>query len=121
MARQLKSGTGWRLGWDGDAIAFQGLVGGDEWAIELTAAELDDCCRLAAQLAETMRQMSEELMDEERISCEAESDLLWLEAEGYPHDYNLRLIVLTGRRCEGFWSASALSELLQAMQILKVF
>jgi hypothetical protein len=129
MARQLRSGDGWRLGWDENArcsadtqrVAFPGLVGGDEWAIELTAAELDDFCRLAAQLAETMGQMNQELMDEERICCEAESDLVWLEAEGFPHAYDLRLIVLTGRRGEGFWAAAAVPGLLQAMQVLKVF
>lgn len=121
MTRQLKSGAGWRLGWDDEAIAFQGLVGGDGWAIELTAAELEDFCRLAAQLAATLQQMTLELMDEERVSCEAESELLWLEAEGYPHHYDLRLIVLTGRRGEGFWNALAVSELLHAAQILKVF
>lgn len=121
MARQLKSGAGWRLGWDGDAIAFQGLVGGNEWAIELTAAEIADFCRLLAQLAATICQMNQELMDEERISCEVESELIWLEAEGYPHSYDLRLIVLKGRRAEGFWNASAVSELLQASQVLKVF
>jgi Domain of unknown function (DUF1818) len=121
MTRQLRSGTGWRLGWDNEPIAFPGLVGGDEWAIEVTAAELEDFCHLAAQLAETMRQMSQELMDKERISCEVESDRLWLEAEGYPHAYDLRLIVLTGRRGEGFWEAAAVPELLRAMQVLKVF
>jgi Domain of unknown function (DUF1818) len=121
MTRQLRSGNGWRLGWDGEAIEFPGLVGGDEWAIELTAPEFDDFCHLAAQLSETMRQMRQELMDEERISCEVESDRLWLEAEGYPHAYNLRLIVLTGRRGEGFWEAAAVPELLRAMQVLKVF
>jgi Domain of unknown function (DUF1818) len=121
MTRQLRSGTGWRLGWDNEPIAFPGLVGGDEWAIELTAAELDDFCRLAQQLAETMGQMSQELMDEERISCEVESDRLWLEAEGFPHAYDLRLIVLTGRRGEGFWEAGAVPGLLQAVQVLKVF
>jgi Domain of unknown function (DUF1818) len=121
MARQLKQGAGWRLGWDSNAIAFQGLVGGDEWAIELTTAELEDFCQLVAQLNTILCQMSQELMDEERITCEVESELIWLEAEGYPDNYELRLIVLTGRRGEGFWNASAVSELLQAAQILKVF
>ncbi|MBW4517337.1 MAG: DUF1818 family protein [Timaviella obliquedivisa GSE-PSE-MK23-08B] len=121
MPRQLKSGSGWRLGWDDEAIAFQGLIGGDGWAIELTAAELEDFCKLLTQLAETLRQVSQDLMREERISCEVESELIWLEAEGYPQDYDLRLIVLTGRRGEGFWNASAVSELLQATQVLKVF
>jgi hypothetical protein len=121
MVRQVRSGNGWRIGWDADASVFCGLVGGDDWAIELTTDELNDFCRLTNQLAETMSQMSQELMDEERISCEAESDLLWLEAEGYPNAYNLRVIVLTGRRGEGTWSEQSVPELLQAIQVLFVF
>ncbi|NJO41412.1 MAG: DUF1818 family protein [Cyanobacteria bacterium CRU_2_1] len=121
MARQLKTGDGWRLGWDQDAAEFRGLVGGEQWAIELTEPELDDFCRLIGQLANTMRQMQQELMDEERICCEAESDLLWLEAEGYPQTYRLRMILLTGRRGEGSWSETAVPDLLQAAQLLKVF
>jgi hypothetical protein len=121
MAKQVKSGEGWRLGWDEEAIDFQGLVGGEEWAIELTQAEFDDFCRLATQLAETMCQMSQELMEEERISCEAESDLIWLEVEGVPRSYSLRLMVLTGRRGEGGWSAAAVPGLLGAMPSLQVF
>jgi hypothetical protein len=118
--RQLKSGDGWRLGWDAEAT-FSGLVGTDEWAIELTEAELEDFCRLTLQLAETMQQMQHELMDEERISCELESDLLWMEAEGFPQAYCLRLIVLTGRRAEAAWIESAVPHLIEAVQTLKVF
>jgi Domain of unknown function (DUF1818). len=40
--RILKTGTGWRLGWNPQATEFQGLVGGDTWAMELTQAEFDD-------------------------------------------------------------------------------
>lgn len=119
--RQFKSGDGWRLGWDAEAAVFQGLVGTEEWAIELTEAELEDFCRLTLQLTETMRQMQQELMDEERISCEVESDLIWMEAEGFPTAYRLRLIVLTGRRAEGEWSEAAVPDLVQATQTLKVF
>ncbi|HEY9696460.1 MAG TPA: DUF1818 family protein [Trichocoleus sp.] len=119
--RQLKSGEGWRLGWDADASEFQGLVGGTDWAIELTAAELEDFCRLALQLAETMNQMSQELMAEERLQCEAESARLWLEVEGFPHAYQLRFILLTGRRAEGNWTEAAVPALLQAIQTLQVF
>jgi hypothetical protein len=121
MARQLKQGPGWRVGWDVDAPEFKGLIGGDDWALELTQPELDDFCHLVVQLSQTMTHMALELMDEERISCEAESDLLWLEAEGYPHAYSLRVLVLTGRRGEGFWPAQAVPELVQAAQMLKVF
>lgn len=121
MARQVKTGAGWRLGWDDEAIEFRGLVGGEEWAIELTEAEFNDFCRLVVQLAETMSLMSQELMEEERISCEAESDLIWLEAEGFPQAYRLHLILLQGRRGEGSWLEAAVPALVQAAQTLRVF
>lgn len=121
MGRILKSGAGWRLGWNPDAEKFKGLVGTDDWSLELTEAELNDFCRLVLQLADTIAQIREELMDEETIACEVESDLLWLEAEGYPHAYGLHLILLTGRRAEGHWSAAVVPELLQATRLLQVF
>jgi hypothetical protein len=121
MTRQLKSGAGWRLGWNPDAPEFRGLVGSDDWAIELTPAELDDFCRLLMQLAQTLTHMQTELMEEEQISCEVESDRIWLAVEGYPDAYNLRLMVLTGRRGEGAWAAIAVPHLIQAVQTLKVF
>lgn len=121
MERVVKSGTGWRIGWDPSASEFQGLVGADGWAIELTAAELNDFCRLSEQLAASMSQLASELMDEEKIACEAESDLLWMEVEGYPHAYSLRFILNAGRRVEGSWAVGAVPALVQAAQTLKVF
>jgi hypothetical protein len=121
MEHLIKSGAGWRIGWKPQAAKFQGLVGTDHWAIELTEAELNDFCRLFAQLADTMKQLAAELMAEEKIACEAESDLLWMEVEGYPHAYNLRFILNTGRGFEGEWDSAAVPELLQAIAMLKVF
>lgn len=121
MERIVKSGTGWRIGWNPEAAKFKGLVGGDDWAFELTEAELNDFFRLLAQLAGTMSHMASELMDEEKIACEAESDLLWMEVEGYPHAYSLHFIINSDRQCEGTWPASAVPGLLQAIQVLQVF
>ena len=121
MEKVLKSGSGWRLGWNPQAEKYQGLVGAQDWAIELTEAELNDFCRLLQQLAMTMTQMLGELMEEERIACEVESNLLWLEVEGYPHSYSLRLMVYQGRCCEGNWSEEAVPELIKASQTLKTF
>lgn len=121
MERVVKSGAGWRIGWNPDAVEFKGLVGADDWALELTEAELHDFCRLSMQLVETMSYMASELMDEEKISCEAESDLIWMEAAGYAHAYSLRFILNTGRCAEGCWQADAVSGLVQAAQILTVF
>ncbi|MDJ0844774.1 DUF1818 family protein [Crocosphaera sp.] len=119
--RILKKGQGWRLGWDTQAMTYPGLIGGEDWAIELNAAEFADFCRLFEQLATTMNQMAEELMAEERIACEAESEWLWLEVEGFPHAYSLRVIFNQGRRCEGNWPAEVVEELYQEMQKLKTF
>jgi hypothetical protein len=114
MEKILKYGSGWRLGWNPKAAVYKGLIGGDDWAIELTEAEWQDLRRLLSQLTATMVAMATELMDEERITCEAESELLWVEAVGFPDHYSLRLILYQGRGCEGNWSANALPELLAA-------
>lgn len=121
MERILKNGTGWRIGWNPSAPEFKGLVGNDDWAVELTEAELNDFCRLLFQLVETMKQMQAELMDEEKIALEAESDLLWMEVSGYPQKYELRFILNSGRCAEGKWSADAVNGLIQAASTLKVF
>lgn len=121
MQRVLKTGTGWRIGWNPEAAVFKGLVGTDDWAIELTQAELNDFCRLSAQLAETMNQMTNELMDEEKITCEAQSELMWMEVSGYPQAYSLRFILNTGRCAEGNWLETAVTGLVQAAQTLQVF
>ncbi|WP_204141013.1 DUF1818 family protein [Halomicronema sp. CCY15110] len=119
--RHLKEGTGWRLGYDPDASVFKGLVGGDRWAVELTAAEFTDFCRLALQLADTVRSLAPELMDEERITCEQETSRIWLAVEGLPTVFDLRFILCEGRRAEGGWDATATAELMQAIPTVTLF
>ena len=120
MQKVLKSGVGWRLGWN-PTSQYPGLVGADDWAIELNAEELADFCRLLIQLVESMQLIEAELMDEENIDCEAESDLLWMQVSGLPSRYSLRLILSTGRGCEGNWAANALPDLVGAVRSLEVF
>ena len=121
VERVIKTGVGWRLRWNPQAQEFKGLVAGDGWAIELTEAELNDFCRLLGQLAATISEMASELMDEEKIAIEAESDMLWVQVEGYPEAYSVQLILNAGRRGEGFWPAAAVPSLVQAAKVLKVF
>jgi hypothetical protein len=120
MQKVLKSGAGWRIGWNPDG-EYQGLVGSDDWAFELTAAELADFCRLLGQLVANMRSIQAELMDEESIACEAESELVWMQVEGLSSQYSLRLILSNGRSCEGNWAAEAVPELIAAVDSLKFF
>jgi len=118
LSPALQRGEGWRLGWDPTRGAFPALVGTEDWALELTEAEFRDFCHLAQQLASTIASMTEALMAEERINCEMESDRIWLEAEGFPQHYELRVIILTGRRGEGVWSPIAVPPFLLALQTL---
>ena len=115
MNRHIRSGNGWRLGWNPTAAEFTGLVAGDTWAVELTPSELNDFCRLARQLGKTMTDMASQLMDEERLTCEQETTTVWLEADGFPQSFGLRFILLTGRKSEGEWPADAAKELLAAL------
>jgi hypothetical protein len=120
MQKVLKSGAGWRIGWN-PANVYPGLVGADDWAFEVTAVELEDFCRLLEQLVDNMRLMQAELMDEENITCEAESQPIWMQVAGLPHRYTLRLILNTGRGCEGNWGADAVPDLVAAARSLKFF
>ena len=119
--RVLKKGKGWRIGVNPEASEFKGLVGTDDWAVELTETELNDFCRLLMQLADTMEQMASELMDEEKIACEAQSDSVWMEVEGYPHAYSLRFILDSGRCVEGKWDCAVVRDLIQATAMLEIF
>lgn len=119
--RFIKQGADWRVGWDPSVSLYKGLLAGQDWAVELTEPEFQDFCRLAQQLQATLQAMAPELMDAERIACEAESERIWLEAEGFPQAYGLRFIVLTGRRCEGSWPDSAVPEVLAALRGITLF
>ncbi len=119
--RFIKQGPGWRIGWNEESVIYKGLVGSDDWAIELTETEFRDFCRLVLQLGETMEQMQAELMDEETITCEVQSDLIWLEVVGFPSAYSLRLLVEQGRRCEGNWQESAVKAMTAAIPVFNGF
>jgi hypothetical protein len=121
LSKVIKSGVGWRIGWNPDRDIYPGLVGADDWACELTQLELADFCRLLAQLAANMRSMATELMPGEKIDCSAQTELLWLEVSGFPDAYTLRLILQAGRNCEGNWQSIAVPELIAAAASLKLF
>jgi hypothetical protein len=119
--KHLICGDGWRIGWRSDVEIYRGLVGSEQWAIELTDREFRDCCKLIRQLAETMQLMESELSDCEKISCTLETEDICLEASGYPHAFSLYLQVLKGRKSEGFWDAAVVPHLLEAIAHLSPF
>jgi len=116
----IQDGIGWLLGWDPQRDSYQGLIGGEGWAIELTAPELKDFCALLQQLATAMESMAAELMPEETITCEAETELLWMEVSGFASSYSVRFILNTGRGFEGEWGGAIAPAILQATQSLNL-
>ena len=121
MARILKQGDGWRLGWNPANENFPGLIGADDWALELSWAEWDEFQRLLISLTEAVAAIASELMEEEKLACEMEGELLWLGAEGYAEDYGVRIVLNSGRRAEGTWPAGAIAPMVQTLPTLGGF
>ncbi|MBW4485646.1 MAG: DUF1818 family protein [Tildeniella torsiva UHER 1998/13D] len=119
--RLTKEGIGWRLGWNSHDSDYYGLLAGSSWAMELTKVEFYTFQKLAMEVSSTMQAIACELMDDERITCEAEANHLWLEADGFPEAYSIRFILKSGRRCEGEWDVEASQQILQAIFQLVVF
>ncbi|MEA5452751.1 DUF1818 family protein [Leptolyngbya sp. CCNP1308] len=119
--RFTKEGIGWRLGWNSTDSNYYGLLAGSNWAIELTKAEFYTFQQLAMEVSAAVRAITSELMEGERITCEAESDHLWLEADGFPDAYSIRFILKSGRRCEGEWDVEATQQIMQAIFHLVAF
>jgi hypothetical protein len=115
MGRSLRQGPGWRIGWNPEAKVYQALVGDDHWAVELTFNEFADLRRLADQLVSSLQAIAEELMAEESIELEAESEHIWVALEGSADRYSLRFILLGDRGSEGGWSETATAGFLQAL------
>ncbi|URR35876.1 DUF1818 family protein [Thermosynechococcus sp. HN-54] len=110
---ELRVGQGWRVGWRKDQ-PYASLVGAEDWATELTAAEFKAFVDLFCQLHGQLQAIAPELMAEERITLSGSNDAVHLELEGYPHAYSLHLIVLGDRRVEGTWPAPVPAEFLLA-------
>ncbi len=116
--RVIQEGPGWRLGWDAYAPGYPALLGGEDWAMELTAEEFEDFRRLAEELVATLKAMADHLMAEEQLTCELESKHVWLEVEGYPQAYGLHFILQGGRRGEGGWPAPVADQVMAAIATL---
>jgi hypothetical protein len=115
MGRSLRQGPGWRVGWNPEAEVYQALVGDDHWAVELTSHELADLRRLSNQLVSSLQSIADELMEEESIELEAESEHIWVALEGLANRYSLRFILLGDRGSEGGWNEAATAGVLQAL------
>lgn len=109
------------MGWNPNAATFKALVGAEDWSVELTQAEFNDFVRMLRQLTEALEVASTELMDEEAIAIDQETELIWMQLNGFPHEFSLSFMLLTGRRAEGHWNTSATQKFIQAIQTIQLF
>jgi hypothetical protein len=119
---QVQEGEGWRLLVDPARCPFSVLIGGEGWAAELTASELDRLVAGVARLADQHAALRDQLMAEEDLSLEWESGDLWLALEGDRHSWQLRFVLSPARDqrgVEGAWSAPASRALAAALAALR--
>jgi hypothetical protein len=116
---QVQEGEGWRWLVDPARHPFSVLVGGQGWAVELTAEEARELQQGVVRLVQEHRGVVDQLMDEEAISLELERGPLWVALDGDREAWELRFVLTPagggGRAVEGSWGAGASAALVAAL------
>ncbi len=114
-------GPGWRLAWRDENHPFAVLIGGQGWAVELSAAEATALAAAVADLVCEHQALFDQLLSEEAITLELERGPWWLALEGDRLQWGLKGVLTpeVGQRAlEVSWSVEASSGLCQALQRL---
>ena len=123
----IRSGEGWRLRVDPQRQPFSVLIGGRDWAAELTAPEAG---RLRAAVAVLVRQLAATaplLMPDETLDLEHASEGLWMQLSGTPEQWALRFLIddtacgaERSRGLEGAWDCAASPALAAALEAVQL-
>ncbi len=102
-----KEGPGWRLAKDLSKKNFSFLIGGSNWAVELSEKEWNSLLPIVADLVDQHKQLEDQLMPEESISLEMERGSWWACIDGNKDNWTLKLILMGNgidqRGLEMFW------------------
>jgi len=115
---QVQEGEGWRWLVDPGRHPFVVLVGGLDWAVELTAEEARGLQEGLVHLVQEHRGLVDQLMPEEAISLELERGPLWMALEGDREVWQLRFVLTPAsqsRAVEGGWRPEASVALVAAL------
>lgn len=117
-----REGPGWRLAVDPERVHYPVLIGGDQWAFELTRNEWREFVSLIASLVEQHAELVGQLMAEETIRLELERLPWWGCLEGQRDRWELQVLLqgeaLGERGVEGHWSAPAAQAMAAAVRTL---
>ncbi|MFM8524861.1 MAG: DUF1818 family protein [Cyanobacteriota bacterium] len=118
---QVDEGHGWRLVVDRSRQPFSVLIGGVDWAVELSD---DEALALAAgveRLRSQYAQIADQLLDQEDLDLDWERDNLWVGLTLHQGQWSLRFVLegAAGRRSvEAGWEARASPALALALEAL---
>ncbi len=113
-------GPGWRLAWDPLRGKFPVLVGGDNWAFELSKSEWRNLVLVVFDLIDQHEKLVDRLMPGELISLEIEREGWWACIDGDRSSWDLK-VLLEGDRdlvrgIEGSWPIPAAQSMVEAMR-----
>lgn len=116
---KLLKGSGWRVGLQPQRYPYSALVGGDDWAFELTMAEWQDFWTGLITLQADLARIRSQLMSEESVVLEHQTAKITLTAIGKGQIFSLYLQLHSGRSSEGSWTESAVPGLITAVTKLQ--
>ena len=117
-----EEGSGWRIIRDSSRDNFSTLIGGESWAIELNQYEWENLVKVVIDLSDQYKKTKDQLMDEEDITLEMESNPWLAILKGDKNGWQLKLILdprdSLSRSAEFSWPRNVTSNLLNAMRIM---
>ena len=115
-----KEGPGWRIIRDSSRDNFSTLIGGEYWAIELNQFEWETLAKVVIDLSDQYKDIKDQLMGDEDITLEMESNPWLAILKGDQHGWNLKLILDSSnslnRGAEVSWPRNVTFPLVNAMR-----
>jgi len=117
-----KEGPGWRLIRDSSRDNFSTLIGGESWAIELNQFEWKTLVKVVIDLSDQYKNIKEQLMGDEDITLELESDPWLAILKGDQNGWKLKLILDSSdslnRGAEVSWPRNVTTNVANAMRTM---
>ena len=117
-----KEGEGWRIIIDPSREIFTTLIGGENWAIELNKSEWEDLVKVVINLSNQYHNIKDQLMGEEDITLELESNPWLAILKGDQNGWNLKLVLDSNdslnRGAEVFWPRNVTFRVVNAMRTM---
>ncbi len=115
-------GKGWRLELNESKKNFPVLIGGENWAVELSKNEWEGLALVVFKLIDQYDYLKNSLMREEKIFIEIDIAPWWACIDGTKEHWRLKLI-LSGEQCNGrgleiFWPEPAAQAIVSVMRIM---